>query len=181
MPASRSRHTIGIVSSCGAPLAVVRSLRSAFEQHEHAYILTEPVIPSDDMVGRTHVVRRSPMCGGSLLQCVRVWRLFRSRRPGLIVGPVDSGTAPLLVAAALRRIPIVLIETGSAADPPRWSAGLLRLLANRWIQGRGMRASSASCAHDSPQSDDAAAALQQALMTARLERVIQELCGGGLA
>lgn len=116
--ASRSRQTIGIVSSCGAPLAVVCSLRSAFERHEHAYILTEPVIPSDDMVGRTHVVLRPLMHGGSLLQCLHAWRLFRSRRPGLIVGPVESGTAPLFVAAALRCIPVVLIETGSADDPP---------------------------------------------------------------
>lgn len=101
---------VGIVSSSGMPLSLVRSLRFIYGQYDHAYYLTESVVPADDMVGRMEVLGRSSCLSGAWRQFLQSWKLFGVQRPSLILTVFSSGSLPILMACVGRKIPVLLIH-----------------------------------------------------------------------
>jgi hypothetical protein len=170
-PPHNSSPLIGIVTSSGRSLRLVRSLRATYGQHAHCYYLTDPVIPADDMVNRIELV--VPPCGRleQLGRFVVAWRIFGRRPPRLIVAMSSRRTFPLLCVCVIRRIPLLLIQV-SRSGSAIWSVGTLRQLLGAWLIGCTQGGSSGGDAQVPVSEDDER--MMWGLLAPRLELWIQD-------
>lgn len=124
---------IGIVSSCGLPLALVRLVRTLYERYPHVYYLTDAVVPSDDMVGRMEVVSCTCQSGGGFFQFMHAWKTFGARHPALVVSVVSREAMPLLLACVGRKIPVLLIQVSRVGCAAWLVQSLPQLIALWWV------------------------------------------------
>ena len=122
-----------IVSSCGGHLTEVRQLRSAYDGHEHFYVLNDRAELPDDMIGRTHYIRHSERDWLFLVNLWEAARILIRERPDVILSTGAGPVVPFaLIARLLPGMRIIFIETAARITEPSMTGRIMYRLAHRF-------------------------------------------------
>jgi beta-1,4-N-acetylglucosaminyltransferase len=122
-----------IVSSCGGHLTEVRQLRSAYDGHEHFYVLNDRAELPEDMVGRTHFIRHSERDWLFLVNLWEAARILIRERPDVILSTGAGPVVPFaLIARLVPRIRIIFIETAARITEPSMTGRIMYRLAHQF-------------------------------------------------
>jgi UDP-N-acetylglucosamine:LPS N-acetylglucosamine transferase len=124
---------ICIVSSCGGHLAEVRALRSAYERYEHFYVLNDRVLMSEDMKGRTYVIRHSERDWLFIVNLWEAWRILRRECPRLILSTGAGPAVPFALVGKLLGVRTLFVETAAQVMEPSLTGRLMYHLADRFF------------------------------------------------
>jgi len=129
MTPSLQRLTICLACSHGGHLTEMLQLREAFEGHDTFYFCydadTTRALPDAHLVPN---MARNPI--EFLKNLVRVFRMFRRRRPDLVVSTGAEIAIPVLIVAKLCRVPMLYIECGAQVSRPSVTGRVMYRLAD---------------------------------------------------
>jgi radical SAM superfamily enzyme YgiQ (UPF0313 family) len=126
------RLPICLTCSHGGHLTEMLLLAEAFAGHDTFYFTydadTTRRLPNAHLVPN---MARNPV--EFLKNLGRVWRLFREKRPGLVVSTGAEIAIPVVLVAKLMRIPTVYVECGAQATHPSVTGRLMYWLADQFL------------------------------------------------
>jgi UDP-N-acetylglucosamine:LPS N-acetylglucosamine transferase len=110
-----------LVSSSGGVLLDLLALEPWWSRHETAWVAvrapdTEALLSGHRVHWESEQSARHPI--GVLAATVRILRLLRSERPDLIISAGTGVAVGVFIAARLRRVPAIWIETFNLVDVP---------------------------------------------------------------
>lgn len=124
---------ICIVSSCGGHLAEVRTLRPAYEQYDHFYVLNDQILLPDDMKGRTYFIRHSERDWLFMVNLWEAWQILRRERPRLILSTGAGPIVPFALVGKLLGVRTLFIETAAQVTEPSLTGRVMYHLADRFF------------------------------------------------
>ncbi len=124
---------ICVVSSCGGHLTEVRSLRPAYERHDHFYVLNDTVPLPWDMVGRTYFIRHSERDWRFVVNLWEAFRILRRERPALILSTGAGLVVPFSMMGKLFGVRTIFVETIARVRHPSLTGRIMYHLADRFL------------------------------------------------
>src|SRR6185436_7305810 len=80
-PLPEMKPKICIVSSCGGHLTEVRTLRAAYDDCEHFYVINKRAFMPADMEGKTYFIRHSERDLLFFVNLWEAWTILRKEKP----------------------------------------------------------------------------------------------------
>jgi UDP-N-acetylglucosamine:LPS N-acetylglucosamine transferase len=124
---------ICIVSSCGGHLTEVRTLRSAYEQHEHFYVINKRVTLPADMTDNTYFIKHSERDLLFFVNLWEAWRILRRERPQVILSTGAGPCVPFAIVGKVLGVPSIFIETFARVTEPSMTGWIMYRLANKFF------------------------------------------------
>lgn len=122
-----------VVSSCGGHLTEVRTLRAAYERHEHFYVLNDRVLLPADMVDKTYFIRHSERDWLFLVNLWEAARILLRERPDVILSTGAGPVVPFALVGKLLGVRSVFVETFNRVTEPSLSGRIMYRLADRFF------------------------------------------------
>src|SRR5437016_14195844 len=124
---------ICIVSSCGGHLTEVRTLRAAYDDCEHFYVINKRASVPADMKGKTYFIRHSERDLLFFVNLWEAWRILRKEQPSLILSTGAGPVVPFALVGKLLGIRTIFIETFNRVNEPSLSGRIMYHLADRFF------------------------------------------------
>jgi UDP-N-acetylglucosamine:LPS N-acetylglucosamine transferase len=130
---TRNNRKICVVSSCGGHLTEVRALRSAYDHHEHFYVINKRVALPPDMLHNTYFIRHSERDFLFFVNLWEAWHILRLEKPQVILSTGAGPCVPFAIVGKLLRIPSIFVETFNRVTEPSLSGWIMYRLANKFF------------------------------------------------
>ncbi|HYW73830.1 MAG TPA: PssD/Cps14F family polysaccharide biosynthesis glycosyltransferase [Pyrinomonadaceae bacterium] len=124
---------ICIVSSCGGHLTEVRTLRSAYEQAEHFYVINQRVALPSDMTDNTYFISHSERDLRFFVNLWEAWRILRREQPQVILSTGAGPCVPFALVGKLLGIRSIFVETFARVKEPSMSGRIMYRIADRFF------------------------------------------------
>jgi UDP-N-acetylglucosamine:LPS N-acetylglucosamine transferase len=111
----------------------VRTLRAAYEQREHFYVINKPIALPDDMLDNTYFIRHSERDLLFLVNLWEAWRILRKEKPQVILSTGAGPCVPFALVGKVLRIPTIFIETFARVTEPSMSGKIMYRLADKFF------------------------------------------------
>ncbi len=122
---------ICIVSSCGGHLTEVRTLRAAYEECEHFYVINKRAFVPADMENKTYFIRHSERDLLFFVNLWEAWTILRKEKPQVILSTGAGACVPFAIVGHLLNIPSIFVETFNRVTEPSLSGRIMYYLADR--------------------------------------------------
>ena len=111
----------------------VRALRSIYRNHDHFYVINEPLELPQDMQGRTDIIRHSERDWLFFVNLWEAWRILRREKPQVILSTGAGPAVPFALVGKLLGIKSIFIEIGTQVDRPSLTGRLMYWLADQFF------------------------------------------------
>ena len=123
-----------IVSSCGGHLTEVRSLKAAYADLDHFYVLNDKTLLPEDMIGKTWFISHSERDWKQLLNLWEAFRILRRQRPTVILSTGAGPAVPFaLVGRYLFGNQVIFVETITRIKRPSLTGRIMYRLAHEFF------------------------------------------------
>jgi len=127
------RPKICVISSPGGHLTEVLTLRPAYADYDHFFILNDRVPLTDEMRERTLFIRHSERDWLFVANLWEAWRILRRERPTLLLSTGAGAIVPFSIVGKLLGIRSIYVETIARISRPSLTGRLMYRLADRFL------------------------------------------------
>lgn len=108
-------------------------MKSAYEPHDHFYVLNDQMQLPEDMLERTCFIRHSERDWLFFVNLWEAYRIIRRERPDLILSTGAGPAVPFALVGKLFRIPNIFVEISAQVTEPSLTGRIMYRLADRFF------------------------------------------------
>ncbi|MDP2666551.1 MAG: PssD/Cps14F family polysaccharide biosynthesis glycosyltransferase [Candidatus Diapherotrites archaeon] len=124
-----------LTCSAGGHLTEMRQLAPFYSKHDHVFVTFQ----RDDTLSlsqyeRVHFISRPARHPIKTIQAFfRAWKIISQEQPDLVISTGADVTVPVCLAAKIKGVPIVFIESFCRVTTPGWTGRIISPLADHVI------------------------------------------------